>query len=174
MAVFCISRSRLHCPLRTRVSRTISGEYMCNLYSMTKGPQAIRDFARATRSDARSSRRFLHRKSSTPTGQSRREAVVADRQLGRLKWAGSRRGQTAHNVRCRRRTTDIAGRDREHRKLDGKRGSTCPTRREGSALSGSTRVRRPAGRIVRAEGFGRSPELLTPRGARSVYVAVFP
>ena len=24
---------------------------MCNLYSMTKGPQAIRDFARATRSD---------------------------------------------------------------------------------------------------------------------------
>ena len=34
-------------------------------------------------------RRFLHRKSSTSTGRSRREPAVADRDLGRLNWAKS-------------------------------------------------------------------------------------
>jgi hypothetical protein len=29
----------------------LDGPYMCNLYSITKGPQAIRDFARVMRSD---------------------------------------------------------------------------------------------------------------------------
>ncbi len=63
-------------------TRAIAGQSsaMCNLYSLTKGPQAIRDFVRATLSDVGNCRAFRHL--PAPIAPDRSEGREIDMTLG--------------------------------------------------------------------------------------------